>query len=54
MRYNDEDGFEGDVWDAETGRLEGKYKGVLGASTAQTVREQTAKRGVCSSRTKSV
>ena len=38
MRYNDEDGFEGDVWDADTGRLEGKYKGVLGASTAQTVR----------------
>ncbi len=38
MRYNDEDGFEGDVWDADTGKLEGKYKGVLGASTAQTVR----------------
>ena len=38
MRYNDEDGFEGDVWDADTGRLEGQYKGVLGASTAQTVR----------------
>jgi putative transposase len=39
MRYNDEDGFEGeDVWDADTGALEGKYKGVLGASTAQTVR----------------
>ena len=38
MRYNDEDGFEGDVWDANTGRLEGKYKSVLGASTAQTVR----------------
>ncbi|MFB6119478.1 RNA-guided endonuclease InsQ/TnpB family protein [Halosegnis sp.] len=37
MRYNDEDGFEGDVWDANTGALEGKYKGVLGASTAQTV-----------------
>ncbi len=37
MRYNDEDGFEGDVWDANTGKLEGKYKGVLGASTAQTV-----------------
>jgi len=35
---NDEDGFEGDVWDADTGALEGKYKGVLGASTAQTVR----------------
>jgi len=31
MRYNDEDGLEGeDVWDADTG--------VLGASTAQTVR----------------
>ncbi len=27
MRYNDEDGFEGeDVWDADTGRLEGGYK----------------------------
>jgi putative transposase len=38
MRYNDKDGFEGDVWDADTGRLEGKYKSVLGASTAQTVR----------------
>jgi len=39
MRYNDQDGFErGDVWDADTGALEGKYKDVLGASTAQTVR----------------
>jgi len=38
MRYNNEDDFEGDVWDADTGRLEGKYKDVLGASTAQTVR----------------
>ncbi|CCQ35643.1 IS1341-type transposase ISNamo22 [Natronomonas moolapensis 8.8.11] len=37
MRYNDEGGFEGDVWDADTGRLEGQYKGVLGASTAQQV-----------------
>jgi putative transposase len=38
MRYNDEDGFEGEgVWDADTGRLEGTYKGVLGASTAQQV-----------------
>jgi len=37
MRYNDEEGFEGDVWDADTGRLEGRYKGVLGASTAQQV-----------------
>ena len=37
MRYNDEDGFEGDVWDADTGALEGQYKGVLGASTAQQV-----------------
>ena len=35
---NNEDGFEGDVWDADTGALEGKYKDVLGASTAQTVR----------------
>jgi len=35
MRYNDKDDFEGDVWDADTGHLEGKYKGVLGASTAQ-------------------
>ena len=35
MRYNDEDGYEDeDVWDADTGSLEGKYKGVLGASTA--------------------
>ena len=38
MRYNDEDGFEGDVWCADTGALEGKYKAVPGASTAQTVR----------------
>jgi len=37
MRYNDEDGFEGDVWDADTGRLEGKYKHILAASTAQQV-----------------
>ncbi|MCW8173756.1 transposase [Natrialba swarupiae] len=38
MRYNDEDGFKDeDVWDADTGRLEGRYKGVLGASTAQQV-----------------
>ncbi len=37
MRYNDEDGFEGDVWDADTAQLEGRYKGVLGASTAQQV-----------------
>ncbi len=38
MRYNDEDGYEDeDVFDADTGRLEGKYKGVLGASTAQQV-----------------
>ena len=36
MRYNDEDHFEDEgVWDADTGRLEGTYKGVLGASTAQ-------------------
>jgi len=34
---NDEDGFEGNVWDANTGHLEGRYKGVLGASTAQQV-----------------
>ena len=38
MRYDDEDGFESDVFAASTGALEGKYKGVLGASTAQTVR----------------
>jgi putative transposase len=38
MRYNDEDGFGGEnVWDADTGSLEGRYKGVLGASTAQQV-----------------
>jgi len=37
MRYNDEHDFEGDVWDADTGKLEGRYKGVLGASTAQQV-----------------
>ena len=37
MRYNDEDSFEGDVWDADTGALEGRYKDVLGASTAQQV-----------------
>ena len=38
MRYNDEDGFAGeDVWGVDTGQLEGKYKGVLDASTAQQV-----------------
>ncbi|SFR47034.1 MULTISPECIES: RNA-guided endonuclease InsQ/TnpB family protein [Halorubrum] len=37
MRYNDGDRFKGSVWDADTGHLEGKYKGVLGASTAQQV-----------------
>ncbi|APW97399.1 transposase [Halobiforma lacisalsi AJ5] len=37
MRYNDEDGFEGSVWNVDTGRLEGKYKSVLAASTAQQV-----------------
>ncbi|PSQ35065.1 transposase, partial [Halobacteriales archaeon QS_9_70_65] len=38
IRYDDEDGLENeDVWDAPTGRLEGQYKGVLGASTAQQV-----------------
>jgi putative transposase len=38
MRYNDEDGYEDeDMWDADTGGLEGKYKDVLGASTAQQV-----------------
>ena len=36
MRYNDEDGYE-DVFEADTGRLEGRYKGVLGTSTAQQV-----------------
>ena len=36
IRYDDEDGLKNeDVWDAPTGRLEGQYKGVLGASTAQ-------------------
>ena len=42
MRYNGEDGFKGDVWDADTGALEGTYKGVLGASTAQTVRRENS------------
>ncbi len=38
MRYNDEDGFEDEeVWDSDTGRLEGTYKDILGASTAQQV-----------------
>jgi putative transposase len=37
MRYNEENGFEGDVWEADTGQLEGQYKDVLGASTAQQV-----------------
>jgi putative transposase len=38
MRYNDEDGLEDEgVWDADTGSLEGQYKPVLGASTAQQV-----------------
>jgi putative transposase len=38
IRYDDEDGLEDeDIWDADIGSLEGKYKGVLGASTAQQV-----------------
>jgi len=38
MCYNGEDSFQGDVWDADTGALEGKYEDVLGASTTQTIR----------------
>jgi putative transposase len=34
MRHNNEDGFEGDMWDAGVGQLEHHCKGVLGASTA--------------------
>jgi putative transposase len=54
MRYNDEDGFEGDVWDTDTGRLEGKYRGVLGASTAQQVirKNSEAWRGFFSTKNK--
>jgi len=38
MRYNDEDGYKNeDTFEADTGHLEGKYKGVLGAATAQQV-----------------
>jgi putative transposase len=38
MRYDDEDGLEDEgVWDAPTGQLEGRYKSILGASTAQQV-----------------
>jgi len=38
IRYDDEDGLEDeDVWDTPTGQLEGQYKGVLDASTAQQV-----------------
>jgi len=38
IRYDDEDGLEDeDVWDADTGTLEGKYKDILGTSTAQQV-----------------
>ena len=38
IRYDDEDEYEDeDVWDADTGSLEGKYKDILGASTAQQV-----------------
>ena len=37
MRYNDVDDVEGDVWDADTGSLEGQYKPVLGGSTAQQI-----------------
>ena len=38
IRYDNEDGLKDEnVWDAPTGRLEGQYKGVLGASTAQQV-----------------
>jgi transposase len=42
MRYTNEDGFEGGVWDADTGSLEGQYKSVLDASTAQqTIRKNS-------------
>ena len=38
MRYNNEDEYESEeVWDADTGSLEGKYKSTLSASTAQQV-----------------
>lgn len=38
VRYDDQDGLEDEgVWAAPTGSLEGTYKGVLGASTAQQV-----------------
>jgi hypothetical protein len=37
------------VWDAETGSLEGQYKGVLGVSTARQQYAKTAKRGERSS-----
>ncbi|TYL37188.1 transposase [Natronococcus pandeyae] len=41
IRYTDDDGYEDDdVWDADTGALEGRYKSVLGASTAQQVIRQ--------------
>jgi putative transposase len=43
MRYNDADGYDDeDVFDADTGSLEGRYKGVLGASTAQQVIEKNS------------
>lgn len=35
---DDEDGYEDeDAFEADTGSLEGQYKGILGASTAQQV-----------------
>ena len=38
IRYDDEDGLEHEnVWDADTDSLEGQYKDVLGASTAQQI-----------------
>ncbi len=38
IRYDDKAGYENEgVWDVDTGHLEGKYKGVLGASTSQQV-----------------
>jgi len=43
MRYNDADGYDDeDVFDADTGSHEGRYKGVLGASTAQQVIEKNS------------
>ena len=53
MRYNDEDGFKDeDVWDADTGALEGNTKTFSARPPPKLSGEQTPKHGAGSSRTR--